>query len=424
MSDNLRRYTVSAVVNTDTGELVGTPIVRSGHEDYETFHTVNPLAANEQFRWVHVRAPNSDAAATADALTADLRPGSDRTRPVARALTGDAGLKPYRVAAVVHTRTGRPVGGPVVAQGHHLLDGLVAAVFDAFDRTLVGRQGRKGTRAQTAKVWARDGAHAIEQLFGADPAARRVTGPGAVDSARGDPADRGRAIGLDTLMAEREWNRLPGMPATVRAALVADTVWDRVYPPAYYAAYTTAASRVAASATEAAAANPGAWLTLHQLSAAAGQAISLLAPERFAAPPADQRTVAAAQAAAAKPGPQPRWQRIADLATAGACTAGTQAGTLTAATDILTGWRGYSGHAIAEGVTINGQPARTWIGELLATVNRDIATPAAAADRTAARLAREDHAPGVSPQTASAPTSRARTAASPAPASTTTRRTP
>jgi len=408
MPDDLRRYTVSAVVNTDTGELVGTPIIRPGHEDYDSFHTVNPLAGNEQFRWVHVWAPNPDAAAAADALTADLRPDGSHTRPAARALTGAAGLKRYSVAAVVHTRSGRPIGDRVVAEGHHTLGGMFAR--------------RRGTRAHTANVWALDRVDAVEQVFGADLAARRVAGSHAVGSARGDPDDRGQAVGLDTLVAQREWNRLAGMPATARAALVADTVWNRVYPPAYHAAYTAAAGRIAAAATEAAAANPGAWLTLHQLAAAAGQAISRLAPEHPAAPPADQRTVAAAQAAAAKPGPQPRWQRIADLATAGARTAGTQGGTLTAATDILTNWRAYRGHAMAEGVAVNGQPARAWVGELLATVNRDIAARATP-DRTAAQLASEDHAPGATSRTAGAPSSRARVAASPTPPSSTTRRT-
>jgi hypothetical protein len=84
MLDDLHPYTVSAVVNTDTGEPVGTPIVRAGYEDYDRFSTVNPLAANEQFRWVHVRAPNEAAAAATTALTADLRPGGDLSRPVAR----------------------------------------------------------------------------------------------------------------------------------------------------------------------------------------------------------------------------------------------------------------------------------------------------------------------------------------------------
>ncbi|GLI00910.1 hypothetical protein [Phytohabitans aurantiacus] len=412
MTDNLRRYTVSSVVNTDTGELVGTPVVRAGHEDYNTFHTVNPLAANEQFRWVHVWAPNPDAAAAADVLTADLRSGGDRNRPVARALTGAAGLKPFSVAAVVHARSGRPIGEPIVAEGHHALAGA----------TFVGRWG---TRAHTVNVWALDHAAAVAQAFGADPDSGRVPGSAGMGSARGDPTDRAQTGVPDTEMAQREWNRLAGMPAAARAVLVADTVWNRDYPPAYRTAYTAAAIRVAAAATDAAATNPGAWLTLHELSSVAGQAISRLAPDQPAAPPADQRTVAAAQAAAAKPGPQPRWQRIAALATAAARTAGVQAGTLTAATDILAGWRAYSGHAIAEGVTINGRPARAWIGELLAAVNRDIAAPAAATGRTVAQLAREDQARGVfEPQAASAPNSRARTAASPAPASTTTRRTP
>ena len=142
MPDDLHPYTVSAVVETASGEVVGTPIVRAGHEDYDRFDSVEPLAATEQFRWVHVWARDRAAAAATDALTADLHPGADRSRPVVRALTGDAALKPYSVVAIVHTRTGRPIGEPVAAEGHHPLTGATFA-------------GRRETRAHTAKVWAR-----------------------------------------------------------------------------------------------------------------------------------------------------------------------------------------------------------------------------------------------------------------------------
>lgn len=343
MPDNLRRYTVSAVVDTDTGLLVGTAVVRPGHEDYDAFHTVEPLAANQQFRWVHVWAPNIDAAADTEALTADLRPGGDRSRPVARAFAGDAGLKPYSVAAVVHTRSGQRIGEPVVAEGHHALGGMF--------------MGRRGTRAQLANVWARDAAAAIEQAFGA------------------------KLNGTTDVALQRMWNRLAGMPADARAALIADTVWNREYPPAYHEAYITAATQIATAATEAAAANPGAWLALYPLAVAAGEAVSRLTPDQVPVPPADQRTVAAAHAAAEKPGPHRRWRRIADLATVGGRTAATLAGSLTATGDVLTGWRARGGRAMAEHATVYGTPAHTWVAELLASVNRD--TAARVADPTA-----------------------------------------
>jgi hypothetical protein len=410
MPDNLRRYTVSAVVNTDTGELVGTPIIRPGHENYDSFGTVKPLADAEQFRWVHVWAPNEDAAAADEALTADLRSGGDRSRPVARALTGAAGLKPYGVAAVVDTGTGRPIGEPIVAEGHHAMAG--ATFVD-----------RRGTRVRTANVWARDRADAVEQVFSTGPEARHVDQPRAVGSARGDPDAPGRDGGKDFAPAQREWSRIAGMPVATRAELVADTVWTREYPAAYRTTYTTAASRIAAAATEAAAANPGAWPTLHQLAAAAGDAISGLAPGHPAAPPADQHAVAAARTAAAAPGRLPPWQRVAELAADRARTAGALDGIVTATADILAGWRGRSGHAMAEDVVVQGRPAREWVAALLATVSRDTAAPVTvAAGRTAAQLAREDRAPGVTPMTADATSSRTRPAAPSAPASTPTRR--
>ena len=407
MPENLRPYTVSAVVNTATGDLAGTPVVRSGHEDYDGFTSSEPLAATEQFRWVHVWAPDRAAAASTDALTVDLRPRADPRMTVARALAGDAGLKPYSVAAAVHTRTGRPISEPVVAEGHHTLGGA----------TLVARQG---TRARTANVWARNAAEAVDQVFGPDRAARNAVGLRLIESTRGDPPDDSHVVALDaTALARREWNRLAGMPADVRAALVADTVWNREYPPAYRTAYLAAASRIAVAAADAATAYPGAWATLHQLAASAGEAISRLDPGHPLPPPADRPTVTAARLAAGKPGQQPAWERVADTAVAGSRAAGAVAGTVTAATDILIGWRDRSGPFLAEGVTVNGQPAGAWVADLLARVNREIVTvhtAAAAFDRTAAQLAHEDQAPGVSAMTSSPVSSRVRTGASPAPA--------
>ncbi len=410
MPDTLHPYTVSAVVDTTTGELLGTPIVRPGHEDYGGFDTVEPLATTEQFRWVHVWAPTEAAAAASDALTADLRPDGERARPVARALSGEAGLKPYSVAAVVHTRTGRPIGEPVAAEGHHSLAGA----------TFVGR---RGTRSHTANVWAVDAADAIAQVF-TTIAATNAAGLRSVAAARGDPPGPADVVALDAVaVAQREWNRLAGMPVAARAALVADTVWNREYPATYRTAYTAAAARVAAAATEAAASNPTAWIALHQLAAASGDALSRLAPDHPAPPPASHGTIAAAQFTAAGPGRQPPWQRVADVAAAGSRTAGTLAGALTATGDVLAGWRARSGHLLADGITVGAKPAGIWVADLLAAVNREIAAPVAAAVRTAAQLAREDQASTVSPLTVGPVSSRARTAASPAPASTTTRRT-
>jgi len=408
MSDDLHPYTVSAVVNTVTGELVGTPVVRAGHEDYDGFDSVEPLAATEQFRWVHVWARDRASAAATDALTADLRPGADPNTTVARTLTGDAGLKPYSVAAVVRTRTSRPIGQPVAVEGHHVLAGAAFV-------------GRRGTRAYTAKVWARDEADAIAQVLTTNSSPHRAGRHEAAATARADP---GNVVALEAAVAQRQWERLAGMPAPARALLVADTVWSRVYPPAYRAAYTAAASRIAAAATEAAASNPGGWLTLHQLTASAGEAIIRLAPGYPDAPPADQRTVAAAQAAVTAPGQQTPWRRIAEVAATSSRTAGMQAGSLTATADILAGWRGRSGHAMADGITVDSKPARAWVNELLAAVNRETAGRVAVVPaRTAAQRAREDQAPGVSSSTVGSVSGRAQPAQSPAPAPTTTRRT-
>lgn len=407
MAGNPRPYTVSAVVNTDTGELVGTPVIRPGHEDYAGFDTVKPLAANEQFRWVHVWASNPDQAAATDALTADLHPGGDRRRPAARALSGQAGLKPYRVTTVVHTRTGRPVGEPVAVQGHHPLADAPSA--------------GPGTHVHTTTVWATDRADAADQvgtaLADARPTAQR-TGPA---PARGDPDN---VVPLADAVAQREWERLAGLPAAARAALVADTVWQRTYLPAYQGAYTAAASRIAAAATQAANTNPDAWLTLHHLTAAAGHAISRITPGHPDPPPADHQTVIAAQTAASSGGPQPPWQRIAATAAAGSHTAATLAGALTAATDVLTGWRGRSGHLTAEGVTVDGTPAHTWVTQLLAAVNRHAAGQVAVAPaRTAAQVAHDDQATGVTSRTVSAARGGTRTPISSSPAAAPRRRT-
>src|SRR6266536_5246299 len=107
MSDELRPYTVSGVVDTATGDLVEPPLVVNRHVDYDGFGSPeNPLKAGEQYRWVHVWATDRAAAEATDALTADLRPGGDRSDPQARALDGDTGLKRYTVAAVVRRGTG------------------------------------------------------------------------------------------------------------------------------------------------------------------------------------------------------------------------------------------------------------------------------------------------------------------------------
>ncbi len=179
MSDHVHPYTVSAVVNTTTGELVSPPQVRDGHEDYDAFSTAEPLAATEQFRWVHVWAPDRMAAAATDALTGDLRPGGDRTRPLARALDGDTALKPYTVAAVVRSRTNRPIADPVVIGGHHDLSGAAYAA-------------RWGTRSATAQVWALDQADAINQVFGSHRPGARTARDGRAPAAVTPPSDVAR----------------------------------------------------------------------------------------------------------------------------------------------------------------------------------------------------------------------------------------
>lgn len=400
---DLRPYTISGVVDTETGALVGTPITRPGHEDYTGFDSVRPLRRTEQFRWVHVWARDPTTAAATDALTADLRPGGDLGQPVARALTGDAGLKPFTVAAVVRSRTGQPIAGPVAIPGHHNLE-------------QAGYAGRR-TRSSTTRVWARDRADAIRQVFGHEPA--QTAPPSAVVrpvQPAGDDLEPS---------VEQEWHRLADRSAAERIKLVADDVWRRWYRPTYHSAYTAAASQIAAAATDAAVANPTAWTTLHQLAAAAGQAISAQHPEALLVPPADHRTLAAAESAAAAPN-SAAWQSVAAMAWTGSRAAATIAGTEHACADVLAGWRRRGGLATAEGTAVDGQPARAWIGDLLATLNRDAATDttsALAPVRTAAQLAREDQAPGAAPTTPAVVSNRARSAAVPTPSPTPTRRT-
>jgi hypothetical protein len=382
VSERLRPYTVSGVVDTATGDLVGTPITRAGHEDYRGFDTVRPLNPSEQFRWVHIWARDDAAAAITDALTADLRPGGNRSQPLARALSGTAGLKPFTVAAVVRRHSGRPIADPVAIAGHHDLD---QAAYEG-----------QRTRSSTTHVWARSAADAIGHVFGSD----RAGGVGSSDTVRPtgtvrapEPADDAN----DTTPSVRdEWHRLADRSAAERIRLIADDVWRRWYPPAYHHAYVTAAGRIAAAATDAAVANPRAWMTLHQLAAAAGDAINQQRPEHVLVPPADLRTVAAAKSAATSANASP-WQAVAAAARVGGRRAATLAGTAHASVDVLSGWRRRGGQTLAEGVTVADQPACAWVGKLLTAISRDAAAPA---PRTAAQLAHEDQAPGTQPWTA------------------------
>jgi len=152
-------YTVSAVVDTASGELVGPPQVCAGHKDYaECIMAAAEPAHTTQFRWVHVYASDKDAAAAAavtGALTADLRPGGDRSAPQARALHGETGLKKYTVIGVVNRFTGRLSADPQAVPGEH------GGVF----------YGQFWHQCLLVPVWARDAAAAIEEAFG--PVRRR-----------------------------------------------------------------------------------------------------------------------------------------------------------------------------------------------------------------------------------------------------------
>jgi hypothetical protein len=258
-----------------------------------------------------------------------------------------------------------------------------------------------------------------------DPPARPDPATAAVETATpaADPRTAANAA------AEREWRRLADLPTADRVALVADTVWGHAYPPAYRAAYIDAASQIGDRATQAANNNPGARQPLLLLYVAVVDAISQLNPGQPFTPPADHNTVAVTRAAADTPGRQPAWQRVADAAWVRGQTAGILHGTLTAATDVMTGWRAHGGDELAETVSIDGRPGRHWVATLLSTVNQAAAAPRSrntgiGAARTAAQLAREDQAPGVPAIPAALPAGRPRRALPAGPeATTSTRRT-
>ncbi|MEN3308874.1 MAG: hypothetical protein V7603_5076 [Micromonosporaceae bacterium] len=200
----------------------------------------------------------------------------------------------------------------------------------------------------------------------------------------------------DTLTAgRREWMRLADSSAATRITLVVDLVWQREYPAAYHAAYAGVASQITQEVARAAVANPHAWMTLHHLTGAAIDALTRRDTHTFLAPPADRRTLTAGRRAAEQSGQPEPWTAVAQAALAGTVTAARIAGALTAATDVVTGWRTRGGDRLAADALVDGQPARAWVADLLAGINRDTilaARPAAPAATTAAGLARQDTA--------------------------------
>jgi hypothetical protein len=175
--------------------------------------------------------------------------------------------------------------------------------------------------------------------------------------------------------AERRWQSLDDLPLDDRAARLAELVWQVGHPAAFGSAYTSVAAHVHAAATRAVIANPHAWATLQPLVAAAGAAIGRYAPGEPSAPPTGERAVTAAQHAAVEPDTRPPWRRIVDAAWAATRTAGTHAGALTAAADVLSGWRARGGHVAGVRIRIDGRKARDWVADLIAATGRDIVTP-------------------------------------------------
>lgn len=157
--------------------------------------------------------------------------------------------------------------------------------------------------------------------------------------------------------------------------------------------------------------------------AAAGTAISQIAPHRPIAPPADRATLDAAVQAAVHEAATPPWQRVADATQVGIKRAALHHGAAAATADTFTGWRNRHGEAVANGIGIDGQPATAWVNNLMATVSgntSDTSSRRAHADtgRTAAQLARQDRAPGAPTAQPPAPGTRPRPPGQP-PASTT-----
>jgi hypothetical protein len=339
-------------------------------------------------------------------------------------------LKP-QVPAPTNTTTDRtadqpwpgPLGNPDLTEEvrQRLAEDRVLAVearLDPGDHSLPARHIRETAGSIRDH---RDAAKRRHEWQARDPAA---TERGVADS----PADGRLRVLLPRSIVyavRREWQLLDKLPSTARAARIADMVWQRGYRASYQSAYSAAASRIAVASAEAAVANPSAWAALHQLAVAAGEPIARMTADQPEAPPIDRRTAAATRAVAEFSDQQPAWRRIAERTWVRSWTAGTVAGTVTATADILVGWRARGGDGMAEDVLVNGRPARRWIADLLAAVNRDITAPHAAVGsvgRTAAQLAREDHASGVSVTRGTAG-GRSRQGASPSPAATTARRT-
>jgi hypothetical protein len=177
--------------------------------------------------------------------------------------------------------------------------------------------------------------------------------------------------------ARWDWLRLADQPLHARVTLVADQVWQSAHTIGYQSGYRTVTGQVAAAAEAAAPVGAAARLTLDQLAAAARHATKHSDARPHLPPPADRATLRTAQRIAAdtcRSGqPQP-WVPVADAVWAAGTRAGVLAGALTAATDVLISWRARGGNANTDRATIEHRPARTWVADLLAGINRDIAT--------------------------------------------------
>jgi hypothetical protein len=315
-------------------------------------------------------------------------------------LTGAAGLKPYTVIGAVRRLSGRLAEAPRAMAGHRNHEPTM--------------RGGWSTRARVERVWARNEADAVQQVFGAAGTRHRdtaeATGTGRhrrdelvsrpVPVVPTTPPDS--ATGNDSSQhAEREWQRLDALPLNARAKFVADGAWQNAYTGAYPSAYAATATRIGAIATDAATSNPAAWPVLYTLASAASDAITMRSPVDPLVPPADVRTLTSAQAAAqaALHSRQSPAAAVADVAYTAGRAAGTLAGSLTAAADVLIGWRVRGGETFAADTTINGQQSRDWVTGVLAAVNREAARSIAthhvtppAAQPTAVQLARQDQA--------------------------------
>ena len=191
------------------------------------------------------------------------------------------------------------------------------------------------------------------------------------------------------LVAAAEWTRLGArsdLSAVDRVTLISDLVWNMGYELGYRTAYAAVRTDVAGRAAASIQGDRDAELGVRRCLRRLIEATDPVGHDRpLFVPPTPAPTLAAAVAAADEPGLVTPCQAAARLAWDGALRAGVLTGTVTAATDTLTGWRARGGAAGLERVRIAGKPAVEWVGDLLAQVNRDVAarwvTPVPAASR-------------------------------------------